>query len=131
MSAQYGLSAAEAAYAEAAAAESLVMPKAALIPVGTIALCLCRRVIQVISHDRRNRPYWTHMGESPMHYPSPLGYKHDLSTEEVQIVLLRRENKKLSGAIESIRELVDTGLGKPLHHIVRDVQAIIERIEAQ
>lgn len=131
MSAECGRSAAESGYAEAAAAGSLVMPKAALIPVGTIALCLCRRAIQVISHDRRNRPYWAHMGEAPMHYPSPLGYQHDLSPEEVQIVLLRRENKKLSGAIESIRNLVDTGLGRPLHHIVEDITATIERIEAK
>ena len=49
MNAQYGRSAADAAYAEAAAAGPLVWKKVPLIPLGTMALCVCRKAIHRLS----------------------------------------------------------------------------------
>lgn len=130
MSAEYGRSAEEAALDDARSLGPVVMPKVPLIPVGTIALCVCRKALHVTGHDRRNRAHWSHMSEVPaMHYPSPLGYSHTLSAEEVQIVLLRRENKQLRRAIDSISDLA-IGIGRPFHRILDDILAVTNGIEA-
>ncbi|GAA2418352.1 hypothetical protein [Mycolicibacterium llatzerense] len=61
---------------------------------------------------------------------------HDLAHHDVPVLLgvieaQAVENETLRGAIESIRQTINASLGKPLHHLVRDVVAAIERIETK
>lgn len=61
---------------------------------------------------------------------------HDLAHDDVPVLLCvigaqAVENETLCSAIESIRQIIGAGLGKPLHHLVRDIQAIIERTDAR
>lgn len=86
-----------------AATGPLIMPNVPHIPLGTIALCRCRKAIHVTGHDLRNQAFWTHMADVPsLHYPSPLGFNHTLDDFHVQLVILRRENKKLRHGIRDL-----------------------------